>query len=73
MNRYGIIVCQNLYKDRFGEIHNEYHFGTENGFYLGYLRFPSDGQYAFDAEALNEFMKGLAIRFGYIKPKQRCK
>ena len=71
MNRYGIIVCQNLYKDRFGEIHNEYHFGTENGFYLGYLRFPSDGQYAFDAEALNEFMKGLAIRYGYNKPKKR--
>lgn len=42
MKKYGIVVVQNLYKDRIGEIHNEYHFGTENGFYLGYLRFPSD-------------------------------
>lgn len=73
MNKYGFDICQNLYQDQSKEIHNEYHFRSPNGFYLGGLRFPSDMQYAFDDKMLEIIAKALAIRYGYIKPKQRCK
>lgn len=69
MSRYGINCYQNLYQDKYGEVHNEYHFYTETGFYLGYRRFPFDGQYAFDAKILEADMKLLAIRYGLIKSK----
>jgi hypothetical protein len=71
MEKYGIVVVQNLYQDRSGEIHNEYHIYTESGFHLGVLRLPSDGQYVFDSNFLIALMKGLAIRYGFIKPKKR--
>ena len=71
MAKYGIECCQSLYQDRYGEVHNEYHFQTESGFYLGGLRFPYDRQFAFDTKIIDAVMKGLAIRYGYIKPKQR--
>ena len=73
MAKYGIAIVQNLYQDRSGEIHNEYQIYTEAGFCIGVLRLPSDGQYAFDYNFLIALMKGLAIRYGFIKPKQRCK
>ena len=38
MNKYGFDICQNLYQDQSKEIHNEYHFRSPNGFYLGGLR-----------------------------------
>lgn len=71
MTRHGIICTQNLYSDRTGEVRNEYHFQTENGFYLGALRFPSDGQFVYDAKVLEALMKLLGMRFGFIKAPKR--
>lgn len=56
MGKYGICFNQNLYQDRGGEVHNEYHFQTEAGFYLGGLRLPADGQYMLDAQFVNAIM-----------------
>lgn len=70
-SKYGIVCMQSIYQDRTGEVHNEYHFQTETGIYLGWLRFPNDRQFTFDARMIDVHMKAIAIRFGFIKPKQR--
>ena len=71
MNKYSLGICQNLYQDRGGEIHNEYNLQSPNSFYLGGLRFPSDKQYAFDDKTLEIIAKALAIRYGLIQQKRR--
>lgn len=70
-SKYGIICMQSLYQDKSGEVHNEYHFQTETGIYLGWLRFPYDRQFTYDARMIDGHMKALAIRYGFIKTKQR--
>lgn len=73
IEKYGICCRQNLYQERNGEIHNEYHFQTGSGIYLGWIRLPGDGQFTVDAQFINAMMKALAVRYGFIKSKQNSK
>lgn len=65
-----IIVRQNLVRSNTGQVQNEYHFWFQNGFYLGCLVLPADGQYMLDAKALNIITRALALRYGLIQPRR---
>lgn len=64
-----IIVAQRLVRSNTGQMQNEYHFWSQNGFYYG-LPFPADGQYLADYKALNIITKALALRYGLIQPRR---
>lgn len=70
MIKHNIRIAQNLYRDNAGEIHNEYHLWSENGIYLGYLRFPSNCQYLYDDRTLDFMLKYYATRLGFIGSKK---
>lgn len=73
MRKNRIEVVQNAYRDNNNQCHNEYHFWSENGIYLGGLLFPSNGQYLFDDKMLDYVTKALAIRWGLIQARQNSK
>ena len=66
MRMNNIEVIQNVYKAASGQVMNEFHFITETGVHLGGLIFPPNGQYLFDAKALNLISRALAIRWNII-------
>ena len=67
MVKYKILIRQNIYKSSTGEVINEYHFSTENGMYLGGLRFPGNFQFMFDDKMLAPICKALGMRWGLVK------
>lgn len=69
IEKYKILIKQNMYRNQTGEVINEYHFATQTGLYLGALRFPGDGQFMFDDKMLVLICKALAARWGLIKIK----
>lgn len=71
MNKYKIEIKQNCYCDRANQWHNEYHFYTENGIYLGGLLFPCNGQYLFDDKILTIIAKAISIRWGLTQAKAK--
>ena len=62
--KYKLIIKRRLYSTPLGEVINEYHFMSESGIYLGYLRFPADGI------SLDKIVKEYSIRWEFIKPKK---
>lgn len=65
-----IIVMQKLVRSNTGQMQNEYHMWSQNGFYFGALVFPADGQYMADYKALNIITRALALRYGLIQPRR---
>lgn len=69
IEKYKILIKQNMYRNQAGEVINEYHFATQTGLYLGAFRFPGDGQFMFDDKMLTVICKALAARWGLVKIK----
>ena len=69
MEKFKILIKQNMYRNQNGEIINEYHFATVTGIYLGVIRFPGDGQFIFDDKVLSIICKAFGARWGFIKIK----
>lgn len=65
-----IIVVQKLIRSNTGQVQNEYHFWSQNGFYFGAVILPANGQYMADAKTLNIITKALALRWQLIQPKR---
>lgn len=65
-----IIVMQKLVRSNTGQMQNEYHFWSQNGFYFGAVILPPNGQYMADAKTLNIITKALALRWQLIQPKR---
>lgn len=68
--KYKLIIKRRLYRTPLGEVINEYHFMSESGIYLGYLRFPADAQWNKDGISLDRIVKEYSIRWEFIKPKK---
>ena len=67
MEKYKILIRQNMYQLSTGEVINQYHFALQNGLYLGVLRLPADRQFMFDDKMLAPICKALSMRWGIIK------
>lgn len=70
MQLYSIRVVQNAYVDKGGQPHNEYHFYSPDGWYLGGVLLPADGQLTYDAKALEAVCRVLGTRWGLVQLKK---